>query len=241
MAYRHAASVPGEDLAAGRVLYNCPGAAAFPARLASEIYQRCRVQLHGRGQSGRFQIWDPCCGGGHLLTVIGFLHGHELRRVVGSDRSPQACEFAEKNLALLRPEGLMERLRHIEDLWERYQKQAHKEALQSAQRLLQYPVMQNQALDAACFCADAMDQVWPAKWPPPDMIITDLPYGNLVDWQGFPSDMTDHLPDALARSLSPEGVIAVVSKKQARPRSQLLERLVHFTIGRRRVSLFVHS
>lgn len=34
-----------EDFVSGRVLYNRKGATAFPVRLASEIFQRCKAAL----------------------------------------------------------------------------------------------------------------------------------------------------------------------------------------------------
>lgn len=64
-----------EDLASGNVLYNAQGIASFPVRLTSEIIQRCFDLLQKKGGIRPYSMYDPCCGGAYLLTVIGFLHG----------------------------------------------------------------------------------------------------------------------------------------------------------------------
>ncbi|WP_312847199.1 hypothetical protein [Microbispora sp. KK1-11] len=79
------------------MLHSAPGFPAFPVRLASEMVQRA-MELRG---GGRATVWDPCCGSGYLLTVIGLLHRRRISAVLASDVDPAAVGLAERNLALL--------------------------------------------------------------------------------------------------------------------------------------------
>lgn len=74
-----------EDFASGRVLYNQKGAAAFPVRLASEIFLRSKNYLKKKGVKEPITIYDPCCGGAYILTTLGFLHGECFSKIIGSD------------------------------------------------------------------------------------------------------------------------------------------------------------
>ena len=61
MPYQHALERQDyTDLSSGRVLYNQPGAPAFPVRLASEILQRCLTLREADGNASPCQIFDPC-------------------------------------------------------------------------------------------------------------------------------------------------------------------------------------
>ena len=88
-----------EDFASGRVLYNRPGATAFPVRLGSEIIQRCLERVRERHGKGRLTLYDPCCGGAYLLTTIGFLHGQEFSKIYASDIDEAMLELAMDNLS----------------------------------------------------------------------------------------------------------------------------------------------
>lgn len=79
-----------EYLSSGRVLYSLPGQSAFPVRLSSEIIQRCFALLEARGNKGPYTIYDPCCGGGYLLTTLGFLYHNYFKKIYASDINPQA-------------------------------------------------------------------------------------------------------------------------------------------------------
>jgi len=70
-----------EDLASGRVLYNQRGAAAFPVRLASEIFLRCLALLNDNDMADTCTLFDPLCGGGYLLTSLGFLHANKIKMI----------------------------------------------------------------------------------------------------------------------------------------------------------------
>ncbi|MEU9891467.1 hypothetical protein [Sphaerisporangium sp. NPDC051011] len=103
MAYRYAVVRENhEDPASGGVLHSAPGFPAFPVRLASEMFQRA-LALHGKSAA---LVWDPCCGSGYLLTVLGLLHPRQITGVLASDIEPEALRLAEQNLGLLSRAGL---------------------------------------------------------------------------------------------------------------------------------------
>ena len=70
MIYRFCQRDNFEDLASGRVLYSGKGVPNFPVRLLCELFGRalscCEKQTD-------LTVYDPCCGGGYALTVLGFL------------------------------------------------------------------------------------------------------------------------------------------------------------------------
>ncbi len=124
-----------EDFAAGRVLLSQGGTTSFPVRLASEIFQRC-AGYFPTGQ--RLRVYDPCCGGGYLLTVLGLLHGACIQSLHGSDIDVDIVRLAVDNLRLLTTEGLDERQDTLRYLADTYNKPSHQDALASVERLRQW-------------------------------------------------------------------------------------------------------
>ena len=92
------------DFAGGRVIYSLPGAPAFPARLASEIFLRGQKLT---AKSSPLRLFDPCCGGAYHLAAIGFLHGAAVEHILAADIDRRALDLAEKNLGLLTGAGLL--------------------------------------------------------------------------------------------------------------------------------------
>ena len=211
MKFRFEPTKDWTDFASGRVLYNYPGSPAFPARLASELFQRCAAYLNATDCLPPYNLYDPCCGGAHLLTVVGLLHGTKLRTISGSDVEPQALEFACKNLGLLRREGLEKRQEKLLSDAERFGKPSHTEAVVSAERLLALPVFRSDAPQTHVFRADAGNlNPHDLRWQP-HILLADLPYGDLVQWQG---DEQSQVLAGWVELVGPGGVIAVVHPKQ---------------------------
>lgn len=90
------------DLSSGRVLL-LTQKTAFPVRMASEIMYRCRSYIE---KKDHLSIYDPCCGGAHMLTVTGFLHGESISKIHGSDIDESVIRTAKGNLSMLTSEGL---------------------------------------------------------------------------------------------------------------------------------------
>src|SRR5690606_38122627 len=118
-----------EDFSSGRVLYHIKGMTNFPVRLAQEIYGRC---LEYSLKKEDILLYDCCCGGGYLITVLGFLNQDTITKIVGSDVDLELLEIAKKNLSLLTLEGMDNRIREIEKMIEDFNKESHIRARESA-------------------------------------------------------------------------------------------------------------
>lgn len=64
-----------QDFASGRVLYGGKGIPNFPIRLLLEIYGRA---LERSNKKEDLVIYDPCCGGGYSLTILGYFQNKYL-------------------------------------------------------------------------------------------------------------------------------------------------------------------
>src|SRR5262249_21354022 len=135
--------------------------------------------LEANGNKGPYTLYDPCCGGGYLLTTLGFLHNNRLKKIYASDINPQAIVLAKKNLQLLHTDGLNQRIAELKNLANSYHKSSHIEAVEDAKKL--YHFLSNN-IDIECFEADITSKEL-VKIKEVDIIITDLPYGKLVNWK----------------------------------------------------------
>ncbi|MFD1954416.1 hypothetical protein ACFSL6_09635 [Paenibacillus thailandensis] len=230
-----------EDLASGRVLYNAQGTTAFPVRLASEIVQRCFRILEHKGEQGPYSVYDPCCGGAYLLTVIGLLHGNRISAVYGSDINPEALRTAEKNLSLLTANGLNNRKEQIQEYVRQYGKSSHREALKSTDRLTGN-VANSRIGNVTLFQSDITQQAAPEAIEPKNgvnLIITDLPYGDIVTWESESADPLARLFDnAYERLLPGRSVLAVVADKSQKLQHGKFRRIQYAKVGKRQFGIF---
>lgn len=217
-----------EDFAAGRVILSQGGTTSFPVRLASEIFQRC-ADYFPKEQGLR--VYDPCCGIGYLLTVLGFLHGAGIQSLRGSDINTDMVKLASDNLRLLTSEGLDKRRETLRHLADTYNKSSHHDALASVERLRQY--LPASPISTRTWVADALQAS--TETASADLIICDVPYGHVTDWQ---TDADDNLMSALLQAkydvLVSGGIIAVVSDKSQKATYPQYQRLQQETIGKRR-------
>lgn len=245
MVYRFAPDGNQEDFAGGRVLYHRSGLPAFPVRLGNEIFRRCAA--YG-GQERGIRLYDPCCGGGYLLTVLGFLNAGVLGEVVGSDIDEQALALARDNLSLLSPSGRLCRRRQLEELAALYGKTAHSEALASLDRLDKRMEPPAGTPQTRTFCSDILKADALAGTPfAADVIFVDVPYGKLTVWadERNEGNAGTNTLDRMFRNLRPvrreDTVTAIVSDKAQK--LQLSQhpgvyRLEKWMAGKRKVELF---
>ena len=229
MEYKYCENENFEDLSSGRVLYGGGGVPNFPVRLGNEIYRRCTSYLPGKD---RFTVYDPCCGGGYLLTVLGFCN-HNIVKIMASDISHEMIPIAARNLALLTREGLIQRKQELEDLFRQYQKASHREALNSLERL---KCRLFQDIPSAIFTADCTRYI-PLE-DAPDLIITDVPYGNLAVWENSGENPLQAMYLQLSRIARPDTILAVIMDKKQKYQGDTWNRLEKQMIGKRKFEIY---
>jgi len=242
MPYLYATERPDfSDLASGRVFYSSANYPAFPVRLASEIFHRCLSIRKNEGRSERFVLYDPCCGAGYLICVLGYLQRAEIKMVLGSDIDPEAAILAQRNLGLLHVDGIDRRQAEIVEMIRLYGKKSHHEALESCrvlrERIVELEISFPQsafAFQANAFDADILRKN--LNGVEADLVLSDVPYGLRSEWQGQHSgDPIWELLDSLRGILAPGGLVAIGADKQQKIAHDQYQRIERFQIGKRRV------
>ncbi|WP_440416146.1 hypothetical protein [Paenibacillus sp. SAFN-117] len=230
-----------EDLASGKVIESRKGMTSFPVRLASELFQRGVFRLQNKGVDGPYTVYDPCCGGGYLLTVIGLLHGDRIAGLYGSDIREEAVALTQRNLSLLSEEGLERRMEEIRRNWTEYGKDSHQEALHAAERIKEYVIGRTEGIRTGCIQADIMAEADKASagLPSPDLIIADVPYGQETQWGGTKDaeDPLYRMLDQLQRIAAHSSVLIVIADKGQKIRHEGYRRLEALRIGKRQAAI----
>ncbi len=234
MEYQYGENINYEDYASGRVLYHQSGVPNFPVRLANEIFGRC---FSYSKQKENLSLYDCCCGGGYLLTTLALLNSQKIKVLFGSDISEEALRIARLNTSLLTTEGLNRRIQELSELYYRYQKPSHQEALISARRF-EYELAEKNNITAgissSLFHADALKEI-PLK-ESPNLIITDVPYGNLVSWEGTQSGVRQLL-NTLLPICNEDTILGICMDKKEKAAHPDFERLEKQIIGKRRFEI----
>ena len=248
MPYQFATERPDySDLASGRVFYNLPGHPAFPVRLADEIFQRCLAIREADHLSGPCTLFDPCCGAAYHLGILGYLHWEAFREIIGSDVDPVSIRPAQKNLGLLSPAGIDQRVSEIDEMFRQYGKESHREALDSAQRLREKisAFANAHPLRVGTFQANALDTGQLQEklhGTTIDIVFADVPYGQhsqwtLLDPKNTSGDPLRLLLESLLGILSPRSVVAIASDKSQKAQHERYQRLEQFNVGKRRITI----
>lgn len=229
MEYRYAKNCNYEDFASGRVLYNINRVPNFPVRLINEIYGRCLEYSYKKKD---ICLYDCCCGGGYSLTVLGLLNQNSISKIIASDIDYDMLEVAKLNLSLLSKEGISRRTGEVNSLYEQFNKESHMNAMESAKKLSNLIQID---IDTHIFQANAFEDI--QMDIKPDIIITDVPYGNLVDWQGG-EDEASLLLQSLMKVCNNETIIAVIMNKNQKISCETFKRLEKQNIGKRRFEIY---
>lgn len=241
MIYKFAPDRNYEDLAAGRVLYHRGGMPSFPVRLGNEIFHRC---LDFCGKESGIRLYDPCCGGAYLLTVLGFLGGNVIGEIIGSDIDEQALQLAGDNLSLLTPEGRLRRRKQLEEMYALYHKAVHRDAVESLDRLerlaKQAAPLKIRTFRSDILQPDALSAV--SEWKA-DIILADVPYGKMTVWSGeTDTNSGEDSLDKLFRNLAPvrseKTITAIISDKAQKSRNKNVYKLDKFNTGKRKVEIY---
>ncbi|HEV2530057.1 MAG TPA: hypothetical protein VGT61_16550 [Thermomicrobiales bacterium] len=249
MTYRYATDrIDYSAFASGHVLVSAPGRTGFPARLATELFQRAAAHLDRREVAAPWSVLDPCCGAGQLLATVGLLHADRIRALTAVDIDTDAVALADRNLALFAPGGLGRREAELRAAALDADRPGLLAAADAAAALAaaargsgaNTPLTTNTAV------ADATDPVTLGAAVPVgsiDLVIADVPHGNWSDWAtnatGAPTDVAplDAMLAAVRPLLSRGAVVAIASDKGQRPRDAGWRRLEWWQIGRRRLEL----
>ena len=229
-----------EDYASGRVLYGRPGFPAFPVRLAGELFQRCCDHLARRGKQPPYTLYDPCCGGGYLLAVVGLLMENVYRRSWPRISTPRQWLWHDANLSLLSPAGLRHRLEEIQSLIGEYRQTLASRGAGSGERLAARLPPSGQSVRTECFQYDALgDEAWPDQVSGIDIVLADLPYGWTSSWKGATSaDTASHrLLGRLDAVLAPTSVAVVVANREQAVAHPEYRRLEQMKAGKRRITV----
>jgi hypothetical protein len=237
MAYRFATEKEDySDFASGQVFYSVPGQPAFPVRLASELFQRSLALL---GKSEPVSLYDPCCGSAYHLAVLGVLHRAQLASITASDIDPGIARLATRNLALLTPSGLAERRQAIAADWQEFGKASHQAALGSVDRIAE-KITNASPLPTHCFVADVTQPgaISAALSQPVDLVIGDLPYGQLSHWHGAArhDEPIWHLLNQLQQVLHQQSVVALATTKGTTVTHENYDRCGRFRHGKRMIT-----
>lgn len=235
MEYKYSKDDNFEDFACGRVLYHRSGMPCFPVRLADEIFKRCMEHL---GRQNDIVLFDPCCGGGYMAAVLGLLNPAAIRKIVCSDIDEEAVGLARSNLSLLTMDGLLRRREQIVEMIGAFGKQSHKDAMRSVDRFIGIMRERPFVPEIRCFTADVLDKTAFCGMDfTADIVIADVPYGNLSTWSEKEDVAADMLLDSVKCAIHEDSVVAVVCDKSQKIRNSGYKRLERFKAGKRVVEI----
>lgn len=235
MEYKYASNENFEDFASGRVLYHVGGAPTFPVRLASELYERCLLYSN---KKSAITVYDCCCGGAYMLTILGLMKNNTIASLYGSDIDLESLTLANDNLSLLTKVGIQKRRDELITLYETYKKTSHLEALQSIDRIEQRLTKE---IKTSVFQRNVLED---SDLPfIPDIIITDVPYGNLVEWtdgsEGNEGSIDiNQMMDSLSEICGRDSIICVCMDKKQKIQTDIYQRLERQLVGKRKFELY---
>lgn len=237
MQYKHIKQSQNyEDYSSGRVLSGYSGATNFSVRLTQEIFERCLKYLEKQNNNGPYVIYDPFCGVAYTLTILGLFYSDKIKSIFASDINQESIKFAEKNLALLSEQGINRRIAEIESMISQYGKDSHRDALKSAlhikEQLKRSPAVK-------VFKGDILNKKPLTEVTQKiDMVISDIPYGNLTQWNKEVSSEINPVQkflDNIKDILSPKSIVVISSnKKQELPHTGY-EKVGAFKVGKRKI------
>ncbi len=231
MEYKFAAKQNYGDLSSGKVIYGKSGNTNFPVRLGNEIFLRAVSYLK---DTSNLSVYNPCCGSGYLLTTLGFLNGNIIKEIIGSDIDLDSIEIARKNINLLTSDGLNKRLNELIQLYDSYDKESHKEAILSVKKLIserkfgeiKFNIFERNIL-----------AIEPEPLLTADIIITDIPYGNMKTWENGDGGVEDLIKN-LRKNASNNTVLAIIAGNHIKIKSPNIRILEKNKIGKRCFYIF---
>ena len=218
-------------LASGQVLRSAPGFPGFPVRLASELFQRALAHTKDGGRS-RVRLWDPCCGSGYLVTVLGLLHRDRLEHVRASDVDDDAVALAARNAELLSTEGLVAREEELRRSARDFGRPAFVERAEAARELAEGLAARGGDLPHEVVLADVFELSRPVR---ADLVITDVPYGEMTSWEGAApeEEPLQAMLESLGRVLPAHAVVVITARTRRISLPEGVHALERLKVGNR--------
>jgi hypothetical protein len=233
MIYRFAEKNSFQYLAAGSVIKSYKGNTNFPVRLGHEIFNRCLQYIDNKE---KVTIYDPMCGSGYILTTVGLLNFNKISKIYGSDINDEVINVARKNLRLLTIEGIKKRENEIQHLLDNYDRESYEIGLQ---QITIFKNIVNKDLDFELFKRDLFEESVKSDIKA-DIIIMDLPYNNLVNYQGNYSK--NKLEEQIVSLTQKNTIIAVIKNKaQKLTINSTLQRLEKIKTGKRVIEIYKNA
>lgn len=207
MQYRHAPVANHAVLDA--VLVSAPGRPTLPVRLTVELLGRAREHL----PPGPVRVWDPCCGAGATLAVVGLLCPG-VDALTGTDVDDGPLALARRNLALLDDGGPAARADELDALARRHDKPARAEAAAAARALRPASRPRWTVATADVFDRDAVAAA--LRGQAPDVVLADLPHGRQTSFSGGTPDAAAFLT-AVAAAVPEDTVVVAVAGGRSVP------------------------
>jgi len=136
---------------------------------------------------------------------------------------------------VLTTSGLNSRRNEVKRLYKEHRKHSHAEALNSCDRL---EGLLKHEIYADIFQADCTEEL-PRLLP--DIIITDVPYGNLVEWKNGEQISVDRMLEQLWMISHEKTILAVCMDKKQKKSCGKWNRLEKHIIGRRKFEILAKS
>jgi hypothetical protein len=172
--------------------------------------------------------------------VIALLHRRLLRSVLATDLDPRATALARQNLALLDPAALIAREKELAERAERFAKPSYLDTAQAAHRLGTELARQGGSLPVQVREANAFDRrdlAAAVAGGCPDVVLTDMPYGEQTAWLGGHDGAgLPQMLAAVAAALPGDAVLGVTTRGRRVPLGGIRPRET-LKVGTRAVAL----
>ena len=232
MIYKYFPKENYEDFSSGRVIYHKSNYPNYPVRLAGEIFHRC---LEYSKKKNKLCLYDPCCGSAYLLTILGYLFNELIETIYCSDISNEAVELSYKNLSLLSYKGIEKRKHELNDYIKIYNKESHRNALNSLERiekLIKHEIKNNVFAADVLIKKELINKNFFA-----DIVITDVPYGNLVNWINNNGEERENVLNGIIPIIKSDTIIAISHNKSQKITSSEFNTVEEIHIGHRKIKI----
>jgi hypothetical protein len=232
MVYKHFQDNNYEDFSSGRVIYHKSNYPNYSVRLVGEVFYRC---LEHSKKKNKICLYDPCCGSAYMLTILGYSFNETIETIYCSDISNEAVELSHKNLSLLSYTGIEKRRNELNSFIKKYNKDSHRNALNSLEKiekLIKHEI-KNHVFEANILNENELIN----KNFIADIILTDVPYGNLIDWSSNNGGEIEKLLDGIIPIIDSDTIVAINHNKKQKINNLKYKIIEKIQIGHRGIEI----